>query len=69
VVTAQPPDDMSEYGAVVKLYCRGKTSGLPEKPVPVPNPTWTALVVNAGLRDEKPVTNHLCHGTAIRNIS
>jgi hypothetical protein len=44
-----------EYEAVKKLYLQGKTEGLREKPIPMPNatlsttnPTCTALGMNLG---------------------
>jgi hypothetical protein len=41
-----------------------------EPPVKVPlctppSPTWIDVSANLGLRGEKPVTNHVSHGTAL----
>jgi hypothetical protein len=43
-----------------------KTS--PSATLSTTNPTWTDPGSNPGLRNEKPATNRLSHGTALVNI-
>jgi hypothetical protein len=42
----------------------GKTC--PSATLPTTNRTWTDPGSNPGLRDERPATNRLSHGTALR---
>jgi hypothetical protein len=56
------------------MILTGKTEELGEKSVscanfPTANPVWNDLGANPGLRDERPETNHLSHGTACRMFS
>jgi hypothetical protein len=44
---------------------RGKTC--PQRRFVHKNPTWTDPRSNSGLRDERPATNRLSHGTLLFN--
>jgi hypothetical protein len=60
--------------ASVKLNLQGKAEVLGGKTCPsatlsTKNPTWTDPGSNPGLRDEKPATNRLSHGTAYVSIN
>jgi hypothetical protein len=62
---------MENHGGMILT---GKTEEIGEKPVPVPyclyqKSTWTDLGTNPGLCCERPMTNHLCHGTAYFNLA
>jgi hypothetical protein len=53
------------------IVLTGKGQSTRRKPYPTAsffttNPTWTGLEKNPGLRGERPATNRLTHGTAVR---
>jgi hypothetical protein len=65
-----PHQDEDDYGAVVGIILPGESRSTRRQPCvtasfSIINPTWNYLGLNLDLCGERPVTNHMTHGTAL----